>query len=861
MPKETNIALNQRVETDSRIQAPGLEVAARPMDTVGFSSDSDQQVQNLLGAMGQFTGQAVKSSEIRSEQIIAGEKEKALMDSVKSAGEKPVLNSEQSAWYQKESMTLFGQSASARGLSALNEKIEALKADPVALAAVNPKDFMENWVKENVGAIDDPDVAKIVFPAMMSALPGKTDEIASAKRAMMVKQNEKAKAEALDAANTYANGELLTTVDDEGKPVVKLNDASLWATHTTLTAMLGGDSKKAMAILVDVVKNDVNLGRNLNGADVFNSRNPNGPRNRDGKGWSVIETLGADTASAKEAGAMVQFQTVERERLQEDARKRDEQQQETAYKTGLGGLRNQLAAYGTQPTLVQMSGLREWDKTEFIKDMSVKQADTDTHEQLKKEVVTGGVDRLVGSSQEKNQKAFDSVVSPILDTYLFDAKDPAIFKKGLALVFNLRESGGNSTVDLDMVSNKLKDVHLVPVPAPGQPADVKTQQALAVVQLAEENPSFAGMPAKVMSKESLLFTQRVYQAHRYEGLTLPEAIATAKLSFTDTAVRGTSRWLHTEGNMKKAEDLMIKNLESGYVFDIYAQSSKEFALRKFRDFAESQALITKDPKTLATMFSTHLMSTTVKVDDPDSGLMGMNRKARMFAVPLDEKGKPGFGARAGKAPFEQKEWGRAIELGEATATTQFQKDLGVNGVKSKYTFVSDFDRPNELQVYKNGSPVPGLTIPTQFVWDNYADNRGQSSRIPYVQVDYSAAGVEKVRAKYEEESNKKYGLIKEGRIASGNVVAAPSKEAPKKDLTKHKEYTGPAIAPVPFALPPEKGLGKAPRSDRWNEGMALPPATMAGGQLIPPRATSGSIPPLPKNWAGPALEPQPVQRK
>lgn len=802
--------LNQRVQVDSQIQDGNLDVTASPVSTVGRSQDADRKAAQLFQSLGEFTGAFDQFAKVKTNELAQDEQQKALMDHIARAGAEPVLTGEQSAWYQEESMKLFGQTQTTQALTELNQQIEEAKADPEKMRSLDPTKFMTEWVASHTQGLKDPLVAEAVYGTLQKVLPSKVDELATAKRSQLAADVKQKQKDSLDAAASYANGQFKDGTTSQG----------FWGTFDSLVAT-GMKEKDAMKVVAQAAKN-------AGVASVMENRNP---RN----GWSVFQYLGDDEASQNEITASIRFEKNEKERKQKEADDEAEKAQKWGYNQWKGDLKDrQVQGYRLTPD--DFMKLEPEDRASFREHQIAEDTKKAVEGEYERGVLTVGADNMDGS-KEKKQEVFDKSARQLLQTAPFDPKDPSKWTAGAQKVLTLKATG-NTSMSLSVLKNQVNEAWQDAPPEGANGAvGLKTQKAFEVYKMVKANPSYAGWESELFDEKTLAYLKAIDQNHTVDGNSLTQSVTYAKTAVSEENVAVSKRWLSDKGR-KNTEAAVIKELEGSVnLFAEYTDSTHQMVSEMLGPWLETAALTVRDPRVLAKQFGDYLKKNTVRVEDPDSwkvARFGVN-KDRLVPIPKDDNGSVGFGERQGKTPLTGQDisngsYARAIELAEKQMNEAWNKGTG----SAKYRLVPDWQNPAQFNIYKDGVPMPMMKFPATLAWDAFTAAGGKSPLVGSVK--YQPKDEAAMRALMEAQFNQQYGKLEGSRKASLAVTDVAPIEMPKKVSAKPGD-PGQSVAYSPFVVPKGvKGLPPPPP--------VLPPATMPGGVAIPPipKELQGKLP-------------------
>lgn len=814
------IPIEGRPVVETRFTQPDLEVTARPVSMVGNDTPAkDYALGRFIENMKGFTGAFDQYAQVQQQQTIEQEQEKALMDSIELNGAKPVLDPSQSAWYQTESMKLFGKAAAAQSLADLQTQVGALQNDPDAIRQLDPAAFMSQWAEANLSGIDDPDVAREVYPTIQSTVPRFIDTLSNLKRGQLEKDLKEQQKKTLDSAYNMGT----TMLGPQGE---RFTPENLWSFIETATPLIG--EKAAAKAAIDLAEAAVDGGGLLAAADVLKSRNP---RN----GWSIDQYLGDDSETRRRGNNLHKFveekrQTIQREQEAAALQKATEERADRMLY-----LKARVEA-GETLTPKEMEGLTEGERASFVVDMVKKRAPEIRKQSIAQHITGSGLDSLPRSSvsSEEKQAAWEGFV----ESRLSAAIDPTVPQQLAGYLSELNKvlithSVGNTTAKLDSVFTPLNGVEALPPPSQtgGVLAPAFTQ-ALAVYRNLDAKPQLRGY-LKQFSPETREFLRVADQMAKSNRGDDVGAFEYAKRVMEPKNIEARNQFVKT--STLDVEKSVYKVLDSDeWFFGTNAGPLvKEHVRATLPAWLETNALTVRDPQVLGKMFTQELNAQFIQLEDPDIGRAwynpagwGGNNEKRLFLRPQETQGLKDEGLA------------EAITMAERDIGEQFKKSFGGDS----YRLRSLPGDPKNLMVYVDGKlrvDIPPL--PWERVIAFYKTNAAARKGLSVFDAAPPVVSKEKATQQAQDEIDKLYEARQEVQKKSAGVkttgrVAAPP---PSNQLP-----TGVLKEGAPVGAKPDKS--KSSKNERYKEGIPAP----KDGALPPiPKVSKLEIPGLPPDLA------------
>lgn len=166
MARPTNTPLDVRTPVDSRIQSPGLDVAAQPVNTVGAPvSAMDQQVNEFTRSMAAFTGGFDAVAQQQSGKMIEKQQQEGLKKEVLNydPNNEPRFTMDQTPWYTEARMAVWAQRKSLDLSTDLKNKYDKLQEDPEAFVSTDINKWVSGQIQDGLKGLSDPVVLQNVM--------------------------------------------------------------------------------------------------------------------------------------------------------------------------------------------------------------------------------------------------------------------------------------------------------------------------------------------------------------------------------------------------------------------------------------------------------------------------------------------------------------------------------------------------------------------------------------------------------------------------------------------------------------------------------------------------------------------------
>jgi hypothetical protein len=876
MAREYATPLNTGLQGQVQDRTPqvGLNVAAQPVDQVGINNEADRRVAQFARNMSEFTGAFDQFSQAKAKEVIQGEQEKAVLDNIKSAGAKPVMTGDESAWYQDERLKLYGQSQTMSRLRDLNVQLAEIKADPEKLRTTDPQKFLDDWFAKNAAGIDDPTVAGIVYPTLQKAVAEKADDLILAKRGLMAEDRKKALKDAEDNAASYATSQFY---DAKGM-VPAQRDARVWSTWNQTVAMLGGGreaERKASAMVIQAVQNaqhtygDFGSDEDPNDigiASALVSKNPQAASS--GRQMTLSEYLGNDKSTQDALNGVIDYARTEKKRRY-DQNVSEANAAERLSATNYANSLDTIIMDNKRPSLAQMQAVHDNDQvygTDHYNQLIAKmqtQAEKEIVKNQGREIVFGvGADRSVAKAGA--QETMESFTADLLDKansawkaspantakdYVrvgADGQPESSFLRGIQQIATLRNAG-NTTLDYSKVKAYFNTNSISAPKDVGGKLNARGQQGLEVYLWAQKNDSFRDALDVFMAKEDQQFYRIV--AGQMDAGGVVDAFNFAKQATSPENRQRSEVWLSADQGEKKSLDAAKKKLRDREwsIFDDIGQQADGLVNAYGPEVVKDMALTNPNTEVIGNAIVEKIRSKTLPVEDPQdtaASLFGVKfgpKRNRLFLQPTFTADQ----TKAGITPTKD-ELAKAIRFYEDNHQDAWKSTYG-EGV---YQLQPDLNNPNMHLIYRNGSLVSyGVSTPAVDVW-NYATTAGQIERGVFSS-EFVPKGLDPnaVRTQAKAQVEAQYAGVQKANSAS-KAAAAPSFDATTKAAKKQvtpSDLGLPATDVAPFTAKKDK---KMSRSDFWTPPSAsnaamlppglpppppgLPPLTMAGGAPIIP---------------------------
>lgn len=879
-----NNPIEGRQAVANQIDDPSLGVAASPVNTASRPSYEDTQLNNLTNSLNNFTGATEKSAAMNQQRVIENEQHRALMDTVKTTGQKPAFTGAESQWYQEERMKLFGENQKAQTLIAANTAMDALRSDPKALSEVDPTAFVTDFINKNVGQVDDPTVAGIVYPALQSHMPSMVNTILTAKRAQ-------AKA-ALDGAKEAVTTGAYQFVGSNLGGTDPITPERLWPTFDQTGAMLSSANPEwtkseveaaTVRIFAQQAENNISAvgpdgKRNLGGADFLTLKDP---RN----GWSLRQYAGSDEKSLDKLNKSETWVNSERQRITKDDADRQKIQDADARTQQMAAVHTRIRE-GILPTpdiRAQMTNT-EWETTAVM--IGTQQAAVNMKGIARGIFRDQGMDNVSpeNGSKELLQKEWDNETQERLQAAPFNAADNGVsFVAAVAGVVDMRSNNRNHSANLNVLKTQLSGSEQQQPPSKtGGVVTTTIQRSYRAWEASLSNRSILSNLDDIMTTDTQEFNRIIHERMTNGETDMGAAVEAARSMFTPEA-KEMRRISMVAGLEEKVFTKMKNNLDNekswfGKTMFSHVTPAAEMQMRlQGAQYLKSALLTSSDVGTLAAGMSAHLLKSKIAVPDSGTGLGSMfdgpdggtrptwkvvkgilgapaqavmgeytgsfGRKDRFFA-------RVDAGALAArnlkdnvKMPyaFDQESFPQAIQITERSMNEAFN----ASGNPGNYTLAEDITDPLRVMILKNGTPIPERSwLPVSLVWNTYTTHsEGGLLKIPKVKMDsmetLKAESIARVRGSYDKTQQSISGTSKQ---KDGPMNPIPTMSPGKKGPT------GYAIPEEPTLMTPKVvGKASAPRSAGWTGAglpdLKLPPVTSPGAVSKAPSLSMG-LPPL-----------------